>query len=428
MLTQPSPASISSDLASNLSIATYDVVVVGGGIVGLTVACGLRGSGLTVAVLESSPRSSVHRRSQAYAFSLTSARIFKGLGLWDQVRPAVEPFHHIRLSDCDWPDVVTFEPADAGETEDLGYVAEHTVLVKVLQGAVEAAPDVDWIGPAIAQDVTYDDRWAYVSVEPGDDAVEVPPQVRAKLVIGADGARSPLRKGADIPTRGWKYWQSCIVAVVRPEKHHNNTAFERFQTSGPFAILPLRDTCRVVWTAPHAEAETMMKLDDQAFLQELSKRFGEQLGALELVGDRRLFPVQLMQSKQYVAPRLALVGEAAHNCHPVGGQGLNLGIRDGAALAEVLVAAYGRGDDIGAVETLRPYDRQRRWGNWLILGFTDILDRAFSNQWLPVMAVRRLGLFAMQRVAPIKQIAIRVMTGKWGHIPKLVPPEGLPEK
>ena len=167
----------------------------------------------------------------------------------------------------------------------------------------------------------------------------------------------------------------------------------------------------------------MMKLEDQEFLQELSQRFGDQLGSLELVSDRRLFPVQLMQSKRYVAPRLALVGEAAHNCHPVGGQGLNLGIRDGAALAEVLVAACQRGDDLGAVETLRPYDRQRRWGNLLILGFTDILDRVFSNQWLPVMAVRRLGLFAMQRVAPIKQIAIRVMTGKWGRVPQLVPPE-----
>ncbi|MEM6500669.1 MAG: FAD-dependent hydroxylase [Cyanobacteria bacterium P01_C01_bin.89] len=423
MLTQPTPASIPADLVPDSRIATYDVVIVGGGIVGLTVACGLRGSGLKVAVLESSPRGSAARRSQAYAFSLTSARIFRGLGLWDQVRPQIEPFHHIRLSDCDWPDVVTFEPADAGEEKDLGYVAEHMVLMEALQGAVEAAPDVHWIGPAIAQNVTYKEDWAYIAVKPGNDIVEVPSQVRAKLVIGADGSRSPLRTGADITTNGWKYWQSCIVTVVRPEKHHNNTAFERFQTSGPFAILPLRNTCRVVWTAPHEEAEAMMKLEDQEFLQELSQRFGDQLGSLELVSDRRLFPVQLMQSKRYVAPRLALVGEAAHNCHPVGGQGLNLGIRDGAALAEVLVAACQRGDDLGAVETLRPYDRQRRWGNLLILGFTDILDRVFSNQWLPVMAVRRLGLFAMQRVAPIKQIAIRVMTGKWGRVPQLVPPE-----
>ena len=390
---------------------------------GLTVACGLRGSGLRVAVLEALPHGSAARRTQAYAFSLASAHIFRELGLWDTVRPQIEPFRHIRLSDCDWPDVVTFEPADAGEEEDLGYVAEHTVLMASLQQAVDDAPDIDWIGPAIAQDVTYGDDWVHITVKPRDGAVAVLEQIQARLVIGADGARSPLREGAGISSRGWGYWQSCIVAAVRPEKPHRNIAYERFQISGPFAILPLRETCRIVWTAPHQEAEAMLELDDEQFLAALSQRFGDQMGQLELVGDRRLFSVQLRQAKRYIGPRLALVGEAAHNCHPVGGQGLNLGIRDGATLAEVLVAAHQRGEDIGAIATLRPYDQQRRWGNLLILGFTDILDRVFSNQWLPVMAVRRLGLFVMQRVAPVKQLSIRLMTGKWGHIPHLHRPE-----
>ncbi|MEM1425402.1 MAG: FAD-dependent hydroxylase, partial [Cyanobacteria bacterium P01_H01_bin.130] len=401
----------------------YDVVIVGGGIVGLTVACGLRGSGLRVAVLEALPHGSAARRTQAYAFSLTSAHIFRGLGLWETVRSQVEPFQKIRLSDGDWPDVVTFEPSDAGEPEDLGYVAEHTVLMEALQQAVDAAPDLDWIGPAIAEAVNYGEEWAQISVKALENASgDLPQQIRARLVIGADGARSPMREGAEIATDGWGYWQSCIVAAVRPEKHHENTAYERFQRSGPFAILPLRDTCRIVWTAPHDEAEAMLALDEKSFLQELSQRFGDQMGQLELVGDRRIFSVRLMQSKCYVAPRLALVGEAAHNCHPVGGQGLNLGIRDGAVLAEILRAAHQRGEDLGAIATLRPYDRQRRWGNLVILGFTDVLDRVFSNQWLPVMVIRRMGLFVMQRVVPVKQLAIRLMTGKWGSIPQLTPP------
>lgn len=418
MLTQSPPA----DCAASTKIATYDVVVVGGGLVGLTVACGLRGSGLRVAVLEAQPHGSAARRSQAYAFSLTSAEIFRGLGLWETVRPQVESFRHIRLSDGDWPDVVMFEPADAGESEDLGYVAEHTVLMNALQQAVDDAPDVDWIGPAIAQTVTYGQDWAHVTVKSRDPDGDFPEQIRARLVVGADGARSPLREGAEISTNGWGYWQSCIVAAVRPEKHHQNIAYERFQRSGPFAILPLRDTCRIVWTAPHAEAEAMLALDEEAFVKELSQRFGDQMGRLELVGDRRIFSVRLMQSKQYIAPRLALVGEAAHNCHPVGGQGLNLGIRDGAVLVETLVAAHQQGKDLGVLSTLKPYDRQRRWGNLVILGFTDILDRVFSNQWLPVMVVRRLGLFLMQRVSPLKRFAIRLMTGKLGRIPQVTSP------
>ena len=419
MLTQSPPA----DLATSTKIATYDVVVVGGGLVGLTVACGLRGSGLRVAVLEAQPHGSAARRSQAYAFSLTSAHIFRGLGLWETVRPQIESFRHIRLSDGDWPDVVMFEPADAGESEDLGYVAEHTVLMNALQQAVDDTPDVDWMGPAIAQTVTYEQDWAHVTVESRDPHAEFPEQIRARLVVGADGARSPLREGSKISTHGWGYWQSCIVAAVRPEQHHQNIAYERFQRSGPFAILPLRDTCRIVWTATHAEAEAMLALDDEAFVKELSQRFGDQMGRLELVGDRRMFSVRLMQSKQYVAPRLALVGEAAHNCHPVGGQGLNLGIRDGAALVETLVAAHQQGQDLGALSTLKPYDRQRRWGNLVILGFTDILDRVFSNQWLLVMVARRLGLFLMQRVSPLKQFSIRLMTGKLGRIPQVTPPK-----
>jgi 2-octaprenyl-6-methoxyphenol hydroxylase len=244
--------------------------------------------------------------------------------------------------------------------------------------------------------------------------------IRSKLLVAADGSRSPIRQAAGIKTKGWKYWQSCIVAFVRPEKSHNYTAYEKFWTSGPFAILPLPENrCRIVWTAPHEEAKALCALSDEEFLAELTKRYGEQMGKLELLGDRFIFQVQLMQSDRYVLPRLALVGDAAHNCHPVGGQGLNLGIRDAAALAEVIQTAHQAGADIGKIAVLKKYEQWRKKENLTILGFTDLLDRVFSNNILPVVIIRRLGLWFMQRVPMLKIFTLKLMIGLKGKTPEL---------
>lgn len=405
------------------SMPVFDVAIAGGGIVGATVACALRGSGLKVAVIEALPQATAARQAQAYAFSLLSGRIFRGLGLWETVRSRLERFTRIRLSDGDWPDVVEFEPADLG-TAELGYVAEHSVLLSALQNALNESPEITWLCPAAVTSVTYGEEFAEVAIAPnaelmGDRGETLPQKLRAKLVVAADGGRSPLREAAGIGTRGWGYWQSCIVAAVRPERPHDQVAYERFQASGPFAILPLGDTCRIVWTAPHAEAKALAALEDDQFLVELERRFGPQMGKLTLLGRRYTFTVRLMQSDRYCRPRLALVGEAAHNCHPVGGQGLNLGIRDAAALAEIIQTAIARGEDIGSVAVLRRYDRWRRWGNWTILCFTDVLDRLFSNQIWPLMAVRRLGIFALKRIKPLKIFSLKLMTGLLGRLPAL---------
>lgn len=412
---------VTADRETESAMPTYDVAIVGGGIVGATLACALRGTGLTVVVIEALPQAAAARQAQAYAFSLLSGRIFRGLGLWDVVRSRLEPFERIALSDGDWPDVVEFMPEELGTTE-LGYVAEHSVLLGALHDAIAQAPEITWLCPAKAETVTYGDEFAEIAIAPKDssnaDAV-VPHKLRAKLVVAADGGRSPVREAAGIATRGWGYWQSCIVAAVRPERSHGNVAYERFRSSGPFAILPLRDCCRIVWTAPHAEAEALLALDDDRFLSELSERFGSQMGSLELVGQRRLFPTRLMQSRRYCGQRLALIGEAAHNCHPVGGQGLNLGLRDAAALADVLTTAIARGEDIGSASVLRRYDRWRRWGNLTVLGFTDLLDRLFSSQFWPMVVLRRVGLFVLKRVRPLKIFALRLMTGLLGKAPSL---------
>ncbi len=197
-----------------------------------------------------------------------------------------------------------------------------------------------------------------------------------------------------------------------------------FGPVGPFAILPLTDNrCNIVWTAPHEEAKALAELDDEAFLAELRRRYGSQMGNLEIISPRFVFPVQLMQSDRYVLPRLALLGDAAHCCHPVGGQGLNLGIRDAAMLAQVLQMAHQQGEDLGDLRVLKRYQRVRKWENWVILGFTDILDRTFSNNWLPVVGVRRLGLWAMRNIHPVKALALRLMTGLLGYTPKLARPK-----
>lgn len=396
----------------------YDVAIAGGGIVGLTLACALKHSGLRVAVIEAKPVEVGFAWRRAYALTLMTGRIFAGLGLWHKILPQIATFRQIRLADEDSPAVVTLQPEDLG-TAELGYVGEHHVLLRSLYEALADAPNLTWHCPATLVAVDYAPDQVTLQIEQDGERR----QLTAKLLVAADGARSPLREGAGIGTHGWSYWQSCVTAVIRPEQDHGNIAREHFWTSGPFATLPLPDNrCQIVLTAPHAEARALLETEESAFLAELERRYGGQLGRLELVGDRALFPVRLMQSDRYVQPRLALVGDAAHCCHPVGGQGLNLGIRDAAALAEVLIQAHRMGKDLGTLPVLKRYERWRKLENLTILGFTDLLDRTFSNRWRPLVVVRRLALRLMGRLRLLRFLALRLMTGLGGRSPQLAQP------
>ena len=393
----------------------YDLAIVGGGIIGLTLACALKDSGLSVVLIEAKPYSMAAAKGQAYAVHLLTKRIFEGIGIWDQILPQIATFRQVRLCDADHPDVVEFQPADLG-TDALGYVAEHQALLAPLQEFLQECTNVSYLCPAEVVKTQYEPDGVEIELRTGTESRTI----RTRLIVAADGARSRIRDWAGIRTRGWQYWQSCIVAFVKPEKSHNDTAYECFWPSGPFAILPLPgNRCRIVWTAPHQEAKALVALDDEQFLAELSRRYGDQMGRLELEGDRFVFSVQLMQSDRYVLPRLALIGDAAHCCHPVGGQGLNMGIRDAAALAQVLRSAHQLGEDIGDLPVLKRYERWRKQENLTILGFTDFLDRMFSNNWLPVVVVRRFGLWMLQRVRPLKIFALKLMTGLRGRPPEI---------
>jgi 2-octaprenyl-6-methoxyphenol hydroxylase len=392
-----------------------DVAIAGGGIVGLTLACALHQSGLRVAVIEAQPKHVGLQRRRAYHITLMSGRIFQGLGIWSQVLPQITTFQQIHLAEEHYPAVVDLQPQDLG-TESLGYVAEHGVLLKALQDKLAEAENTTWLCPAELVNAEYHPDRVLLTVQEGGKQR----YVASRLLVAADGARSPLRQRAGIGTHGWQYWQSCITAVIRPEKPHHNIAREHFWRSGPFATLPLPDNrAQVVLTAPHAEAQAILEMPEAEFLAELDYRYQGQLGRIELETDRLLFPVQLMHCDRYIQHRLALVGDAAHCCHPVGGQGMNLGIRDAAILAELLQSAHQQGRDIGHLSVLRHYERDRRLGNLTILGFTDALDRMFSNHWWPLMAVRRSGLWLLRGIRPLRYLALRLMTGLTGRTPVL---------
>ncbi|MDJ0599622.1 MAG: FAD-dependent hydroxylase [Crocosphaera sp.] len=392
-----------------------DLTIVGGGIAGATLALTLKDSGLNIKLVEVQTLEKVASRKRSYALSLLSGKIFDSIGVWSEILPQIGKFRHIRLSDADYPEVVTFETADLG-TDYLGYVGDHQVILHTLQQAIAHCPNIEWICPAKVVDVNYCETKAIVTVEK-DGMTQL---LHTKLVVGADGPRSFIRSLAQINTQGWKYWQSCVTFTIKHTAPRNDVAFERFCYSGPMGILPLPgNRCQIVWTAPHAQAQELVGLDETVFLEKLEERTQGSLGNISLDSDRYLFPVQLMQSDRYTQSRLALVGDAAHCCHPVGGQGLNLGIRDAAALAQVIEQAYKKGEDIGDIKVLKRYERWRRWENWLILGFTDFLNRFFSNQILPVMVIRRLGLHLMMGLPPFKKLALQLMTGLLGKLPQL---------
>ncbi|HAO11036.1 MAG TPA: 2-octaprenyl-6-methoxyphenyl hydroxylase [Planktothrix sp. UBA8407] len=393
----------------------YDIVIVGGGIVGATLACGLKDSGLKITIVESQQPEVAISKKQAYALTLQTGRILKEIGVWDEILAKITTFDQINLSDSDYPRVVEFLSKDLG-TDQLGYVGEHGIILSAMYEFLEHCPNISWQCPASLKNVNYHPDFVEVEIENQGNINTF----CGKIVVAADGSKSRLREEAGIKTHGWKYWQSCIAMTIKTEKSHQNIAFERFWPSGPMGVLPLPgNRCQVVWTAPHAEAQALKELDETEFLNLLEYRTGGLLGKLELLSDRYVYPVQLMQSDRYIQHRLALVGDAAHCCHPVGGQGLNMGIRDAGALTEVLKIATQTGEDIGQKRVLKRYESWRQKENLIVLGLTDFLDRTFSGNWTPKVSLRRLGLWVLTKVQILRYLALRLMTGLIGRAPKI---------
>jgi len=400
---------------------THELVVVGGGLVGLSLGIAAAQAGLDTLVVDREDPSVMLAESydgRASAIAYGSQQMLAALGIWAKLASEAAPILEIRVADDNAPLFLHYDHREVGD-HPLGWIVENPVLRRALLERVRELPQLRHAAPASVTGVERSAGGALVCLADGR-------AIRARLVAAADGKGSPLRKSAGIRTIEWSYPQTGIVATVRHEAPHRGVAVEHFLPAGPFAILPLTgNRSSIVWTERAELAPHILATDADEFAGELRRRFGDFLGAVEPVGPRWSYPLSFLHAENYTAPRLALVGDAAHVIHPIAGQGLNLGLRDVAALAEVLVDARRLGLDIGEAQVLRRYERWRRVDNWMLAAVTDTLNRLFSNAIPPVKAARDLGLAAVNRIPPLKRLFMRHAMGVVGDSPRLVRGERL---
>jgi len=402
----------------------YDVVIVGGGLVGGSLACALRGTGLSVAVVEAVAAGAPSHPSydeRVIALSLGSRRIFGGIGIWEQIAPDAEPIRHVHVSDRGHFGFAHLA-ADEEGVEALGYVAPARAIGQALEAGLGPAPDVDLLRPA---------RLIGLSLKPAHWHLEVAVDgssrlLRARLLVAADGGDSALRRRLGLPVRQRDYGYDAIISTVTPQRAQAQTAFERFTDSGPLAMLPMTGgRFSVVWTARREETAGILALDDDAFVHRLQQRFGDRLGHLQRPGRRVAYPLRLMLAKELTRPRLVLIGNAAHTLHPVAGQGFNLGLRDVAELADLLVDAEHTGQDPGGSAVLSGYRKRRGGDQAAVAMLTDTLARLFVNPWTPVRLGRNLGMLGLDLLPPARHLLAQRFMGTGGRLPRLARGIGL---
>ena len=401
-----------------------EVVVGGAGFAGLALAIALRqgmGDPFTVTVADPALAHARSKDPRASAIAAAARRLFEAIGVWGAVAENAQPILDMvvtdsKLDDAARPAFLTFG-GEVEEGEPFAHMIENRHLVDALAGKAKllgvelrATPVAGFAAGANSTEVQFAD---------GET-------ITARLLVGADGARSLIREQAGIATHGWNYDQSAIVTTVAHEREHNGRAEEHFFPAGPFAILPLTGRrCSIVWTETSGEADRIVALPDNEFHGELEKRFGLQLGDIEVIGPRRAFPLGLFTARTFIGERLALVGEAAHIIHPIAGQGLNMGLRDVAALAEAIADAARLGLDPGGPEVLERYQRWRRFDTMTMGVATDGLNRLFSNHSDALRLVRDIGLGLVERMPMLKRMFIREAAGFTGDVPKLLKGEAL---
>jgi 2-octaprenyl-6-methoxyphenol hydroxylase len=401
-----------------------DLLIGGAGFAGLALAIALRqGLGEAFGVTVTDPALAVtpSKDPRASAIAAAARRLFETIGVWDAVAGDAQPMLDMvvtdsKLDDAVRPAFLTFG-GDVEEGEPFAHMVENRHLIDALV--------------AKAKELGVDLRADSVSgFEHTANAIDVQlaggETVSVRLLVGADGARSKIREQAGIVSHGWNYDQSAIVCTVAHEREHKGRAEEHFLPAGPFAILPLTGKrSSIVWTETAREAERIVKLSDGEFHDELEKRFGLHLGDIDVIGPRRAFPLGLFTARSFIAERLALVGDAAHIIHPIAGQGLNMGLRDVAALAEAVADSARLGLDIGGADVLERYQRWRRFDTMTMGAATDGLNRLFSNSSDVLRLVRDLGLGVVERLPALKRVFIREAAGFTGDVPKLLRGEAL---
>ncbi|MCW5718912.1 MAG: ubiquinone biosynthesis hydroxylase [Bauldia sp.] len=399
-----------------------DIVIAGGGPVGLTLAAALvqAAPGLAVTLVDDR-RPGTRDDGRASAISAGGKRMLERLGVWNAVADSAQPVHDMIVTDSRVRDVVrpvflTFD-GTLDDGEPFAHMVPNAVLTPALLAAAEAGGAVVLAPETVSAFATGEGR---IEVSLGGGPI------RAALLVAADGVRSRLRDLAGIRTLQWDYGQVGLVATVAHERPHNGRAEEHFLPSGPFATLPLKgNRSSLVWTETKADADRLMAADDATFAAELARRFGHHLGALAVEGKRHAYPLALRLARDFVRPRFALVGDAAHSIHPLAGQGLNLGLRDVAALAETIVEARRLGLDIGALDVLERYQAWRRFDTLEMGAITDALNRLFSNDSRILRGVRDIGLGLVDRVPFLKRAMISQAAGIDSGAPRLLRGEAI---
>lgn len=409
----------------------FDLAVVGAGLNGSLLALASGEAGLATALidrvsLKSLTEAGFDGRTTAIAY--TSQRLFAALGVWDDLADQAEPIRDIRISDAGHdgrtsPLHLHFDHREATpgsrDPAPMGWIVENRFLRRALLRRLADCPQVELVAPDEVIETDRDADRAELTLKSGR-------RLQARLVASAEGRFGSMREEAGIGARAWSYDQIAIVLVARHERPHRGVAQERFLPGGPFAILPMRDgpegehRSSIVWTERADLARRLLELDPPRFQAEFARRFGDHLGRVEPAGPRWWYPLGLVHADRYTDTRLVLVGDAAHGIHPIAGQGYNLGVRDIAALVEVLVDTKRLGLDIGAADTLERYAQWRRADNFAMVAATDLLNRLFSNDIKPLRLVRDAGLAAVNRVPALRRFFVRHAMGMVGDLPKLI--------
>ena len=413
--------------------ASCDVIIAGAGMAGATLALSLAKGGLRPLLIDPQPfetqlEATFDGRSSAIAYS--SFRAWDAIGVGEAMRPHAQRIEQILVTDGHSPGAASPGPgpfflrfdaaeiADRVQGEPLGYLIENRRTRQALSAAVEAA-GIPVLAPARVETVEVEPGAARVILVGGET-------ITAPLVVGAEGRGSVVRRAAGIGVVGWPYKQSGVVATVKLERPHNGVAHEYFLPSGPFAILPLTENrASLVWTEQTRAAEALRTASPEAFLSLLRRRFGPFLGTVEVVGPTFVYPLSLQMAEKLVAPRIALLGDAAHGIHPIAGQGLNLGLKGSAALAQVLVDATRLGEDIGATAVLERYAAWRRFDNVAVALAGDLFTRLYSNDDPLVRLARGVGMSVVNRIAPARRFFMQEAGGAVGTLPRLFRGEAL---
>ncbi|NOR80475.1 MAG: 2-octaprenyl-6-methoxyphenyl hydroxylase, partial [Methyloprofundus sp.] len=367
----------------------YDVIIVGGGLAGNCLALALQESDLKIAIVEANTAEQLRDSpagDRALALASGTVKMLGALGVWQQAKSAATAIDKIHISDQGHFGKTRLSAAEEGVVA-LGYVITARDLESAVAELVEQA-GIEQISPARVIGIASDDSVAHISLKQGQKSLNL----SAKLVVGADGGQSSVRKLLGIEQSVTEYQQTAIVTTIKTAEAHDNTAFERFTSSGPLALLPFKDEYAVVWTRDTDDAEQLMMDSEADFIASLQSCFGYKLGQFTLTAPRRSFPLSLIRANSMYSGRAVIIGNAVHQLHPVAGQGFNLGLRDVVQLAEIILKTAENGADIGAQQVLEEYTQQRQKDHDTVINFTNSVVKLFSNEWLSLAVARNTGL------------------------------------